>query len=237
MPRATTFSDGGQENPPFISLKCSFCLAATGSIGPSVAEPRRQKMFPSKPDKNMATAAQNAPVTSSAECPDLDWSQIRETVVMINVAIARIQHAMDDGSDSVAALTESFMSMIAAVKDVHNVAETLGDGDAKHSILEDCEHIEQRTQAAIVAFQFYDRLTQRLHHCSNSLHALNELISRQDRLYNPNAWANLQAQVRARFTLDSDQKLLAAVLAGTPIDEAIAQLDTDNSKEDAIELF
>ena len=45
---------------------------------------------------------------SDARNPDLDWSQIRETVMMLSLALAQIERSMTDGDDSVNALTELF---------------------------------------------------------------------------------------------------------------------------------
>ena len=39
---------------------------------------------------------------SNAEKPDLGWSQVRGTVLMLNLAMARMTHAMRDVDESVA---------------------------------------------------------------------------------------------------------------------------------------
>ena len=174
---------------------------------------------------------------SSAEQPDLDWSQIRETVLMLNLAIARIQHAMQDGSDSVATLTDSFTGMVGAVQAIEAASKDVPQGIARDTIESKCQHINANMQAAIIAFQFYDRLSQRLQHCSSSLTALGELISEKEKLYNPYEWQGLRDRVKSSFTLDSDQVLLQAVLSGKSIDDALRETVVPESSTEEVELF
>lgn len=48
---------------------------------------------------------------SRADAPDLEWNQVRETVLMLNLAMARMTHAMRDGDKSVDSLSRSFTEM------------------------------------------------------------------------------------------------------------------------------
>lgn len=55
---------------------------------------------------------------STADKPDLGWSQVRETVLMLGVAMGQIESAMKDGNESVAVdvLSDSFTSMYVHVQ-------------------------------------------------------------------------------------------------------------------------
>ncbi|MCW8855555.1 MAG: hypothetical protein OQK72_12710, partial [Gammaproteobacteria bacterium] len=50
-------------------------------------------------------------IKSSTSNPDLDWSQVRETVSLLRLAAAQVDFSMRDGEKSVNALTDSFTSM------------------------------------------------------------------------------------------------------------------------------
>ena len=50
-------------------------------------------------------------VGSTAARPDLDWSQVRETILMLNLALAQLEIAMHDSSGSVEVLSRSFTGM------------------------------------------------------------------------------------------------------------------------------
>ena len=96
------------------------------------------------------------------------WSQVRETVLMINTAVARVEHAMIEGDDSVTTLSQSFVNIVNSAKQVALASEELEDSPAKTKIDENCRAISQGMQNAIIAFQFYDKVSQRLTHVSKS---------------------------------------------------------------------
>lgn len=176
---------------------------------------------------------------SAADRPDLDWSQVRETVMMLNLAVAQISGALQEGDESVKTLTESFSAMMentAAIQAANN--EAPADSPRHDDIERRCQAISTQMQTAIVAFQFYDRLNQRLGHLTDSLAALGELVGNPGQLYNPHAWKRLQADIKSRYTVESDKAMFEAILQGATVKEALEhsrgrQTETD----DDIELF
>ena len=94
---------------------------------------------------------------SNSENPDLDWSHIRETVMMLNLAIAQIAGTLEDGDESVASLANAFTSMVGNVEFAQRAAEALPASDEKNTIIENCEAVNSEMQHAIMAFQFYDK--------------------------------------------------------------------------------
>mgnify|MGYP001193108035 CR=1 FL=1 len=93
----------------------------------------------------------------------------------------------------------------------------------------------------IVAFQFYDRLSQRLSHASHSLDDLTAIVSDPARLYNPFAWSALQQKIRARYTME-DEKLMFDTLIQTGNVQVALEQYLDSKQEKAggsqdVELF
>jgi hypothetical protein len=133
---------------------------------------------------------------STARNPDLDWSQIRETILMLALSIAQIEMSMRDSDGSVEVLSNSFTSMMGQVKMIERVAaalpETVEVASAKVAIIDSCTTVSEMMRSAIMAFQFYDKLTQRLGHVNGSMSVLGDLIADQRRLYNPYEWMGMQ---------------------------------------------
>jgi hypothetical protein len=92
---------------------------------------------------------------------------------------------------------------------------------------------------AIVAFQFYDRLSQRLAHVNHGLAWLAELVGDQDQAASAAAWAALQGKIRARYSMPEEVEMFEAVLLrGLTVEQAIREfMEKMNSKGDDIELF
>lgn len=177
-------------------------------------------------------------VPSTAYSPDLDWSQVRETVMMLNLAVAQIAHSLQDGDESITALGNSFTTMVGNIEIARLAAKQLPPSPEKDTIMSNCGNTSEQIQQAIIAFQFYDRLSQRLSHVANSLTSLGNLVSDQSRLYNPYEWRGLQEKIKSRYTLDSERRMFEAILNGASVDDAMYMVDDANGNDDTdVELF
>ena len=176
---------------------------------------------------------------SSSKQPDLDWSQIRETVRMLNVSVAQVGMAMRDGDDSVQTLTNSFSMMIEQVTNMRKmVNESDIDQSLKNNLNAQGKDIDEMMVHSIVAFQFYDKLTQRLDHVSEMLGELSSLVGDNSQLFNPYAWRDLQDKIRSRYSMVEEQAMFDAIISGASVEDALAEADKAiNDLEDDIELF
>ena len=94
-------------------------------------------------------------------------------------------------------------------------------------------------QQSIVAFQFYDRLSQRLDHVRYVLDALSALVADKSRLFNPAEWDGLQQSIRGRYSMQEEQDMFEALLNGASIEEALNLVRSKLHEGDIndIELF
>ena len=184
-----------------------------------------------------------SPRGTRVHSPDLDWSQIRETVVMLELAGGQIEGAMKDSNSSVEVLTDSFTTMAGYMRMISDTVASLPDGGetgaAKESLAGVAGNVSSMVHQAIIAFQFYDKLVQRLAHVNHSLASLSELVSDQGRLYNPMEWGGLQEKIRSKYTMKEEQAMFDAVMRGVPVKEAIEQFmnEMKEASHDDIELF
>lgn len=167
---------------------------------------------------------------------DDNWSQIRETVLIINVAAARIEHAMTDGDDSVSILSQSFVDMVKSAQQITLDAEDLDESPARNKIEKECLEISQQIQNSVIAFQFYDKLSQRMTLISKALHSLTEVLKDNSKTHEQEEWKNLQDTIRSKYTLDADQEMFDAVINGMPIEEAL-KVAIKKTTEHEIEFF
>ena len=168
---------------------------------------------------------QDTPRGSRAGSPDLDWSQVRETVLMLELAAGQVDAAMRDSNSSVDTLMDTFTSMadtlgmIDAALDT--LPDTIGNGVVKSEIQGGARQVSQKVNQAIIAFQFYDKLVQRLDHVCQSLSDLSNLVGNTARLYNPQEWSALQERIRSKYTMAEERAMFEAVMAGAPVQEAL----------------
>jgi len=188
----------------------------------------------------VALQSKNTRRVSTADAPDLDWSQVTETVRMLNLSVAQIAMAMQDSEDSVSALAGSFTNMTGNIEQIVDTASALDDASpTKTQILQDCSSVQSGIQQSIIAFQFYDRLSQRIDHVKQALEQLSGLVSDQGRLYNPEEWQKLQQGIRGRYSMREEQEMFDILAAGASVEEAlqvVRQCLNDGDIND-IELF
>jgi len=189
----------------------------------------------------------NEPVKGTrAHAPDLDWSQVRETVLMLELAAGQVEAAMKDSNSSVGVLTDTFTSLAESLETVDIALDTLpdnvGNGMVKAEIREGTRQIGEKVHHAIIAFQFYDKLVQRLEHVCTSLAGLSTVVSDRSKLYNPDEWLGLQGKIRDKYTMEEERAMFDAVLGGMTVQEALdhymqARMQQVEESGGDIELF
>jgi hypothetical protein len=182
------------------------------------------------------------PRGTTARTPDLSWSQVRETVLMLELAAVQIEAAMKDSDASVDVLTDSFTTMAGYMRIISDTVQTLPDqgevGIAKQNLGGVSEHVSSMVHQAIIAFQFYDKLVQRLAHVGISLGDLSTLVSDNKRLFNPSEWVGLQDRIRSKYSTREEIAMFEAVMQGMPVHEAVDNFMAEmKEKGDDIELF
>ncbi|BAO31338.1 hypothetical protein [Sulfuritalea hydrogenivorans] len=169
--------------------------------------------------------SQEIPRGTRAHTPDLDWSQVRETVLMLELAAGQVDAAMRDSNSSVDTLMDTFTSMASTLGMIDvalgTLPDTVGNGLVKSEIQEGARQISQKVHHAIIAFQFYDKLVQRLDHVCHSLSELSAVVSSTERIYNPQEWSALQERIRSKYTMAEERGMFDAVMAGATVHDAL----------------
>lgn len=173
-----------------------------------------------------------------------EWNQVHETIVMLNLATAQIEYSMTDGDDSIDVLTGSFASMSEGIQTIAKAIESFAqfsdiDSGLHNQVTRQCDDLAVEMQKSIVAFQFYDKLVQRLSHARNSMTHLSDLIGDDQQRHSVDSWKKLQTAIRDAYTMENDRQLFDAILSGKSINDALEEMVETNktSSDDDIELF
>lgn len=181
-----------------------------------------------------------------AHAPDLDWSQVRETVLMLELAAGQVEAAMKDSNSSVDVLTGSFTLLADTLQHIEaaidTLPDTIGNGLVKSEIQDNTRFVANKVRQSIVAFQFYDKLVQRLDHVCHSLSGLSSLVVDKQRLYSPQEWKQLQDDILSKYTMAEERAMFDSVLEGTSVKDALDNYMSVRMKEvessgGEIELF
>lgn len=172
----------------------------------------------------------------------LDLIQARKTVLMIELSAGQIEAAMKDSNSSVEVLTDAFTTMAGYMRMINDTIAALPDEgeliNTKANLLGATENVSGMVHKAIIAFQFYDRLVQRLSHVNHSLASLSTLINDSSRLNSPYEWGALQEKIRSKYSMREEIEMFDAVLGGMTVKDALEKFMTQmKDHPDDIELF
>jgi hypothetical protein len=128
-------------------------------------------------------------------------------------------------------------------REVEGLASRGKTGQVRKSVLEKCSLVSDEMRDAIMAFQFYDKLVQRLDHVCLSVDGLAELVSDRGRLFLPDEWVSLQDRIRSKYTMEEERLMFEAILQGSTIQQALEnfvkamEARSAQSGNDDVELF
>lgn len=173
---------------------------------------------------------------------DSAWNHIEQTINLLILAMAQIEHGVSDSDKNVSSLGELFTQMADHQQQVN--AYLAQQPDTPQDILSHGQLLAQNVNQGVVAFQFYDRLSQRLQHVTSGLGLTKELLADSQERDNPEAWDQVNQSILSHYSLEEEKALFECVLQGKTLQEALAIYQKHHAKQqkqlqedDDIELF
>lgn len=162
--------------------------------------------------------------------------QLESTIKMLALAAAQIEATMIEAGQSVSELSTSFSEI---AEKFHHL-----DGHQDETLVQvsrtDFTALREQINQAIVAIQFYDRMTQRLHHVNEGLIETAELL--ENPKVSNTEWEALQETIKKQYTMESERQMFDQIVAGKKLDEALETFkklteNTLNNQKNDVELF
>jgi len=182
----------------------------------------------------------------------LGAKEVQETIMVLNLSVAQIELSINEGDHSVNTLIDSFTYMSKHIEKIQETGQKIVDlsgedmGEHGLSLLTETGELSLKMQQAVIAFQFYDKLSQRLSHVSHGLSGLAEIVSHEMKVKSPEEWEGFKQTVRKGTTMREEEELFELIFdQEVPAEEAIEimkdrmrqRLHEDESGEDEIEFF
>lgn len=170
----------------------------------------------------------------------LEWEQVKSTINLLTLAVSQIECTMSDGEKSVAELTKSFSFIAEKISQLTNLSDASSLDDFK----QEAHELHSSIVNSIVAFQFYDRLTQRLDHVKRDLCWLSDLVSDPETANKPEAWNKLQSDIKSNYSMEEERLMFEHIMNGASVSEALEiyrhhfeQAGKTDDDSDEVELF
>lgn len=149
----------------------------------------------------------------------LGAKEVQQTILVLNLSVAQIELSITEGDNSVNALIDSFRFMTQHIEEIQSATEKMSEVETddvifhkQHSfLLNQTGELAQKMQQAIIAFQFYDKLSQRLGHVSHGLSGLAEIVSHEMRVKDVEEWNEFKHAVRRGTTMREEEELFELI--------------------------
>lgn len=186
----------------------------------------------------------------------LGAKEVQQTILVLNLSVAQIDLSITEGDNSVNTLIDSFTYMSQHIEQIQQAGQSIADmnndqSDAMQAhqslLIAEAGELSAKMQQAVIAFQFYDKLSQRLEHVSHGLSGLAEIVSHEMRVKDAQEWEDFKASVRKGTTMREEEELFELIFdQKIPSNEAIDIMkqrmkqrysQTEAKQDDEIEFF
>ncbi len=175
------------------------------------------------------------------------WSYVSETVNMLYLAVCQIETTMTDANTSVNTLTDSFTHLANHTREVgsqvQNVEKLEELSDFKQDVTKTADEIQDNISKAIQAFQFYDRVCQRVDHVARSLEKVSSLLEDKVNINEKTSWKHIQETIKSSYTMEAERIMFEFIMRGGSVKEALEiynhhfQQEPEEKDDDEVELF
>lgn len=155
-----------------------------------------------------------------------NWRHIQETINMLYLAICQIEATMTDSNHSVETLTQSFTQLANHTRIVGNHIQELQNIDElqafKNDMVRTTDEMQHNINASIRAFQFYDRVCQRLDHIAASLEKVTRVIGDEEQRNCEQTWTGVQQEIKNSYSMEAERLMFEFIMRGASVEEALA---------------
>jgi hypothetical protein len=182
--------------------------------------------------------------TQTCEVPQ-GWTPEQQMAHMLELCEAQMESAIAESDQAVDALVRAFTSLADTTRSIESIADTVPPESRAATATALNEHvgaIREQVTSAVVAFQFYDKLSQRLGHVRYSLSTLAMFVCDRSQASQREQWERLFGTLRRLYRTEEEREIFQLMVNGASAEEARAQAeqhaeDLDGRRAGDIELF
>lgn len=160
----------------------------------------------------------------------------QESGRLLLLCMTQLSLSLNQSDSSMASLTHVFQNLVQVCSQLEDMQGDLSEKNRPK--IEDLhQELQHNVNDGIVAFQFYDRLSQQLSHIQTSLDQLSELIQDSNNLADKEKWLSLRDHICSSYSMESEHLIFKSIMDGMSADEAMSLYYEQETKQDDIELF
>jgi len=167
----------------------------------------------------------NSVELANAEAAPLsDWTPEQQIAHMLDLCEAQMESALCESDLAVDSLIKAFAGLTESAQSVSAMAADLKSQQREAISAPDLgkqlEAIERQMSSAIIAFQFYDKLTQRLGHVRYSLSTLALFVCDRAQTSQRDQWRRLFNTLKRLYRTEEERQIFQMMVEGASAEEA-----------------
>jgi hypothetical protein len=172
-----------------------------------------------------------------------DWTPEQQMAHMLDLCEAQMESALQESDKAVNTLIQAFTALVDTTRSMGVLAEQLPENlkqAGEHGLDQQVDSMTKQMGAAIVAFQFYDKLTQRLGHVRYSLSTLAMFVCDRKQAEQREQWQRLFNTLRRLYRTEEEREIFQLMAEGMSADDARSTLEKSQkapAESGDIELF
>ena len=168
---------------------------------------------------DLAHLAPNANEGSSDDTmiAPIAWTPEQQIARMLELCEAQMESALSESDVAVDELIKSFKGLIEAGQALGAQNDAAGGNT---DLAQQLDALRKQTAAAVVAFQFYDKLHQRLGHVRYSLSAMAMFVCDREKAHERDQWRRLFSTLRRLYRTEEERQLFKLMVEGASAEEA-----------------
>ena len=161
----------------------------------------------------------------SAECDAEDgdalanWTPERQIAHMLELCEAQMESALSEADCAVDTLVRAFSDVAESARALSALAQDR-PGEAGAELNRQIAAVSAHMSSAVVALQFYDKLTQRLGHVRHSLSTLALFVCDGNQARERDQWRRLFSTLRRLYRTEEERQIFRMMVEGQSVEAA-----------------
>ncbi|HEY8539195.1 MAG TPA: hypothetical protein VIL28_10035, partial [Steroidobacteraceae bacterium] len=162
-----------------------------------------------------AMAASQDNSTAALALSEEAFSPELQLANLLGLCEAQMESALQESDRAVDTLIKAFGGLVEVTRSLSTMAANLPP-EVKAGIAQDLDRqlatMSQQMGTAVMAFQFYDKLTQRLGHVRYSLSTLALFACDRTQMNQPEQWTRLLNTMRRLYRTEEERQVFSAIM-------------------------
>jgi len=163
-----------------------------------------------------------------------DMGSATNQQMLLQLAAAQLSLSLQETEQPFNDLSKLFLEIVQHHTQIDELLQVkpMPDIEKLHNLHKETE---EKVKSSVMDFQFYDRMSQRLHHILNNLQQAILVLSHSEDFQDDKQWEKIFEGIEQSYTMSEEKDLYQAIKQGVGFEAAVEKLINKSHEKSAIE--